>query len=275
MSRGAFARPSDVVMSRAMTLLEPLRRLTSPVVHGAELIPETRPLLFVGNHTLFGVLDVPFLFAELWDRKRIFLRSLGDHAHFKIPGWRTFLSRFGSVDGTRENCAHLMREGECILVFPGGGREVAKRKGEQYKLIWKNRLGFARMAIQHRCTVVPFSAVGVEHAFEIVADADDLMRSPVGKVLRRLGVRDEIIPPLARPAGGAPVPVPQRLYFRFAPPIATDAYEGRHTDDARCLELRDRAQSAVQEGIDLLLAERAEDPARDLRVRLRAPRRTR
>ena len=46
-------------------------------------------------------------------------------------GWRDFLAGFGAVDGTRENCAALMREGESILVYPGGAREVFKRKSEK------------------------------------------------------------------------------------------------------------------------------------------------
>ena len=37
-----------------------------------------------------------------------------------------------------------MERGEAILVFPGGGREVMKRKDEDYVLIWKERLGFVR-----------------------------------------------------------------------------------------------------------------------------------
>jgi 1-acyl-sn-glycerol-3-phosphate acyltransferase len=248
--------------------MEPHRRVASPVFDGMEDVPDSRPLLFVGNHTLYGIFDIPFLFAELYERKGIFLRSLGDHGHFKVPGWRTFLSMFGTVDGTRETCARLMREGECILVFPGGGREVAKRKGERYKLIWKNRLGFARLAIEHGCTIVPFSAVGVEHAFDIVADADDIMRSPLGKLFRRLGIREDIIPPIVRPAGGAALAVPPRLYFRIAPPIRTDEYKGHHTDEATCRALRDRVQAAVQEGIDLLLEKRERDPDRSLTARL-------
>ncbi len=41
-----------------------------------------------------------------------------------------------------------MRRGELVMVFPGGAREVNKRKNERYKLV-ENRLGFARLAIQH------------------------------------------------------------------------------------------------------------------------------
>jgi hypothetical protein len=41
----------------------------------------------------------------------------------------------GVVLGTPEGCAELMVCGESIPVFPGGGREVCKRKGEKCELI--------------------------------------------------------------------------------------------------------------------------------------------
>ena len=173
-----------------MRLFVPWHWLTAPKSIGIEQVPDRGPLLFVGNHTIFGVLDAPMMFFELYTKRGIFLRSLGDHLHFRIPLWRDLLRRFGVVDGTRENCAQLMRAGESILVFPGGGREVAKRKGEKYKLIWKNRVGFARMAIRFGCPIVPFAAVGAEDAFDILLDANDLMASPLGAILERLGVRD-------------------------------------------------------------------------------------
>ena len=44
----------------------------APVVRGAENIPDgvvsDRACLFVGNHTLFGLYDLPFLMQELYLR---------------------------------------------------------------------------------------------------------------------------------------------------------------------------------------------------------------
>ena len=157
-------------LAAAHRLLAPLKQLFSPVFVDFDQIPETGPLLFVGNHTLFGVIDAPFLVAEIHLRRGVLVRSLGDHAHFQIPGWRDFLGHFGTVDGTRENCARLMKAGASILVFPGGAREVSKRKGQRYQLLWRERMGFARLAKAHECTIVPFSAVGVEDAFDILLD---------------------------------------------------------------------------------------------------------
>jgi hypothetical protein len=42
---------------------------------------------------------------------------------------------------------------------PGGAGEVFKGRGQDYKLLWKERLGFARMAIEFGYPIVPFAAV--------------------------------------------------------------------------------------------------------------------
>lgn len=48
------------------------RTLISPVIRGAENVPDgavkERGCLFVGNHTQFGLYDLPFLMYELYLR---------------------------------------------------------------------------------------------------------------------------------------------------------------------------------------------------------------
>lgn len=197
------------------------------------------------------------MWMHLWRERGIMLRALGDHAHFKIPVWRSLLSHFGVMDGTRENCARLMGAGEHLLVFPGGGREVSKRKGEKYKLIWKERLGFAHMAIDHGCRIVPFAAVGAEDMLDIVLDADELLAGPLGRVARRLGVRSDVVFPLVRGRGPLPIPRAERLYFHFGDPITPPAASDDPHGAARTL--RDQVKAAVQSGIDHLLGVQRED----------------
>ncbi len=265
-----FEPPPEREIRRLLALAAPWAWYTRPKVVGVENVPDdVRPLLFVGNHTLGGVLDAPLMFMALYRHKGIFLRSLGDHLHFKIPGWREGLGRWGVVDGTRENCAALMRDGECILVFPGGGREVAKRKGEKYQLVWKQRAGFARMAIEHGCTIVPFAAIGVEDALDVVFDADELMETPLGEPIRRLGMRTDVIPPIIRGIGPTMFPRPQRYYFQFRPAISTKDLSGKHTDDDTCWSLREQIKAEVECGIQELREIRERDPRRSFRTRMR------
>ena len=258
-----------VPMDELLRIATPLRRLLSPVAIGIEHVPREGAVLLTGNHTVYGVLDIPLLGLELYEKTGRLVRGLGDHVHFDLPLWRDLVHRFGGVRGTRENCAQLFERGEAVLLFPGGGREVMKHKNEKYKLIWKERIGFARLAIQYGVPIVPFASVGVEDMFEIVADAEDILRSPVGDVLRALGVtkqawfrQGEVLPPLTRGAGPAGLPRLERQYFLFGPPIDTKRFRGRHEDRDACLALRREVQTAVETQIGDLREVQAADPER-------------
>jgi len=250
-------------------MVEPIRRLLSPVAIGLENIPRDGAVLLTGNHTVFGLLDIPMFGLEILHHTGRRVRGLGDHIHYALPGWREMLTQLGMVRGTREECARLFREGHAVLVFPGGGREVMKRKGEAYRLIWKERIGFARLAIEHGVPIVPFAAVGVEDMFEIVSDADDILRSPVGDLLRRLGVTEqewfrhgEMIPPLARGKGPMGLPRIERQYFLVGEPIDVTPYAGRHDDRETCFALRSEVHAAIERQIGTLRELQAADPER-------------
>jgi 1-acyl-sn-glycerol-3-phosphate acyltransferase len=248
-------------------LLRPWELITDPVFYGTERLPRKGPALFVGNHTIFGLLDLPLLIMHVQRERGLFLRGLGDHAHFKVPLWGEFLRRFGAVDGTRENARELLSEGEPVLVLPGGGREVAKRKGERYELIWKQRMGFARLAIEAGCPVIPFGAVGAEETYDIVADADSAVMAPMRAAFERLTGRADILWPLARGFAGTPLPKPERFYFAFGEPIDTARYAQRHEDGRAVRGLRDRTKRAVEDCVEFLLEERKRDPDRNVAVR--------
>lgn len=263
-----WQRLDEQALRRARALLSPWEKLVDPVFSGLEHIPDDRPLLFVGNHTLFGVLDFPLMFFKLLESHDIHLRALGDRLHFKIPVWRDFLTRFGAAEGTPENCDSLMQAGECVLVFPGGAREVAKRRGETYQLVWKERAGFARHALRNGCTIVPFAAVGAEDMFHIVADADDYKASRVGALLKRIGVRDDVLMPLALPKR-LDVKTVERFYFRFMEPIPCPILHDANANlfDELAWELREQTRRRVEAGIQQLLEEREHDPLRRIPTR--------
>lgn len=251
-------------------LAAPLRAYHRPLFYGLENIDPKKPSLLVGNHTIFGMLDIPHLGSAIYRERGVMVRSLGDRAHFQIPGWGELLKSVGSVVGTRENCARLMQAGQHVLVFPGGGREVAKRKGEAYKLIWKERTGFARMAIEHGYPITPFASVGPEECYDILVDANDVMKSPIGKFLDRTGItkkflRDgELIFPVARGLGFTMIPRPERFYFWIGKPIDTRRFAGKHDDKEALLAIREETRAAVEGGIAKLLAIREKDPGRTL-----------
>lgn len=47
-------------------------------------------------------------------------------------------------------------------------REVVKKRGEEYKLFWKDTPDFVRLAARCGALVVPFAAVGADDAYDVV-----------------------------------------------------------------------------------------------------------
>jgi len=258
--------PSERDIEIAARFIDPWRRVVEPRYVGLENVPDDGPMLFVGNHTIFGAQDVPVMMLDLYREKGLKVRALGDHNHFRVPVWGDLLSRVGAVDGTRATCRALMRRGEPILVFPGGAREVNKRAGEDYKLIWKKRYGFVRLAIEHGYPIVPFAALGGDDNYQVLVDIDARVMRPLAALLERIGGEraKEVVPPLA--VG----PRLERFYFAFGEPIDTRRWSGRHEDERACRELRDEVRADVERLIESLLAERERDPGRDLPSRIAA-----
>ena len=111
------APPTESSLDRLVSLLEPLSRVIQPKLYGVDHLPADGSLL-VGNHTIYGLLDVPFMMAEVWKHRRLAIRGLGEHAHYAVPIWRDLLTAGGMVRGTRDNVRALMRGRQTILVFP-------------------------------------------------------------------------------------------------------------------------------------------------------------
>lgn len=237
----------------------------SPQYFGLENVDRSRPALYVSNHTIYGSLDSPLVYEKLYKDKGIVLRSLGDQFHFDVPLWRDFLADSGTVLGTRENCARLMETGEHILVYPGGGREVAKRKGEEYKLTWKTRTGFAHMAMKYQYPIIPVAALGADDAYDVVFDAYDLMQNPLGRwLLGKKPVADklrdgDVFMPLARGIGPTLIPRPEKFYFSFGTPISPAAFKGQENDREMQWQLRKQVMEALEGELDMLKAIRAQD----------------
>jgi 1-acyl-sn-glycerol-3-phosphate acyltransferase len=246
-------------------MLRVLRWYFAPEFLHLERASERRPTLFVGNHSLYNVFDA-MLFADALYRERgILLRSLADRLHFAFPVWRDVIAQQGGVLGNRENCAALMRRGENILVFPGGAREIFKRKGEAYRLIWKERFGFVRLAIEHGYTITPYATVGAEESYSVLADAGDYLRSPLGRYLVSSGLAarhlrgGEELPPLVRGLGPTALPRPERMYFLVGRPIDTRPYRGLHEDPATLHAVRDRVARQLRRQISEARRYRARD----------------
>lgn len=258
-----FTPPPAAELSRR---LRGLRRWFDPRFYGLENVRPDAPSLFVGNHTIYGVIDSPLFYAGLYEKTGVYPRSLGDDYHFSVPGWGDMLRKYGSVPGSRENCAALMEAGQNVLVFPGGAREVAKRKGEENSLTWKNRTGFAAMAIRYQYPIQPFASLGPDDSLTILFDGDDFRESFIGRRLLRNEkvanfLRDgDIFMPVARGIGLTGIPRPERFYFKIGKPISTKEFAGKENNKSAQWELRERVADSIECMIGELKEIRAAEP---------------
>lgn len=292
---------SDPEFDSAVESLRPLRELVSPLVTGGEFLeslvpsppslslsssssppspsPNRAPLLFVSNHSRYGIYDLVFVLAELYARG-IRARGLAHKNHFDTgyPLGPIF-KRFGAVAASPRSAFRLLAEGEAVLLFPGGAAEVNKGKGQDYKLLWKREADFVRLAARFPgCRIVPFAAVGAEEAYDVIADQSELLSNPLLGPLARaalgsLGLEaEEALLPLAAlpftgglvPALPVPLPRPERLYFEFCEPI--DAAEMVRSSGPE--EAYARVRAEVEGAIERQRAVRASDPLRPTSARL-------
>jgi 1-acyl-sn-glycerol-3-phosphate acyltransferase len=252
----AEAHIPDLPPEAALNLLskgvDQFARITRPKFYGLDNITDER-VFFVGNHTVYGLLDVGFMLQGLYKHKGIVVRSLGDFKHWSIPGWGQIATATGGVPGTPANLTELMRRGDPVLVFPGGAREANKRRGEKYQLIWKERIGFAKLAIENDYPIIPFAGVGAEEMYDIVLDDSNRVHRLASSGFRR--VTGMPIPSIVRGIGPTMIPRPTRLYFWFGKPI--DSSQFRRDDfEAGARELRDVVRDEVAGGIKFLREER-------------------
>lgn len=257
-----FTPPPLSTVERALKLQS---MYFDPHFYGLDNVDSEVPALYVGNHTIYGSLDAPLIYSTLYREKNIVLRSLGDSFHWKVPFWGKLMTEGGAVEGNRENCSRLMEAGEHVLVFPGGGREVAKRKGEEYKLTWKTRTGFAYMAIKYQYPIIPIASVGADDAYKVVYDAYDFQGSLLGKLLMKNKTVQEqlrggdVFMPLSKGVGITPIPRPERFYFSFGEPIDTTEYKGQENNLEVQWKLRKRVMDALESEIATLMSIRDKD----------------
>jgi 1-acyl-sn-glycerol-3-phosphate acyltransferase len=241
----------------------PLIDLYRPYVDRLHHLPRDGRLLLVGNHTQFGAegLLIPLLVRRAIGTR---VRPLTDKNFGRMGGLPgDLLAAAGAVVGAPETARELMVHDEPILVFPGGGREIAKFKGEEYTLRWQGRTGFARLAVEYSYPIVPVGLVGGDDVYRSMTTREGRWGRLSQSLTERLSGRGDMAMPLMRGIGPTLIPRPQRMYLRFGNPIDT-AKPARISEEKWACTVKQNTQQSLEQILADLQEIRGSDPYREL-----------
>ncbi|MGE3974682.1 MAG: lysophospholipid acyltransferase family protein [Bdellovibrionales bacterium] len=201
-------------------------------VHGMHHIPLDRPALLVFYHGLIPI-DAWYFGLHFYLEKKVLIRALGDRWLFRTPGLSWICRAVGAIPGDPKIAAALLKNGALVGVSPGGVREAIKGMSNNYKLVWGDRMGFAKVATEAQVDVIPVFTENIDETY-IAPYAEH----PIFQSLYHM-TRLPLVPILS--LFGLPFPVKLRTWV--GEPIRFDP-------DRSVEELRDLTAQALNELIE-------------------------
>jgi len=260
---------------RIVNLMEVYGRYFDSEVRGSDRFPESGPVLVVGNHSgLNSEPDTPALMTA-WYRKRGFeypLTVLSFDPIFAIPKAKSFFRRLGQVPASAGNAEAVLASGASVLVYPGGGYEIARPWTERNRVCLAGRKGFIKLALRTGAPVVPVVGHG-GHSTSIVLTRGE----GIAKALGLNKLRFDVMPiAFALPWGvvlgpiPALIPLPAKVTVQVCEPLDWSHLGPDDADNPDVLEQCYReVETIMQQTLDALVEENPFPLARRLGKLLR------
>lgn len=112
---------------------------------GIENIPQNEPVLFVYYHGAIPI-DIYYFISKILLLNSRLIHTVADRFLFKCPGWSIISDVLKVIPGTVQTCSAILKEGNMLAISPGGVYE-AQFGDSYYQLMWKKRVGFAKVAL--------------------------------------------------------------------------------------------------------------------------------
>ncbi len=150
-------------LSKVVPLMETYGRYFDSEVRDVERLPDSGPVLLVGNHSGPNCdPDTPALMAA-WYRKNGVdnpLVVLSFDLIFSVPGARDFFRRLAQVPANQRNGEAALDRGAAVLVYPGGLEDAARPWTERNRVELAGRKGFIKLALRKQVPVIPVVSHG-------------------------------------------------------------------------------------------------------------------
>ena len=125
-------------------------------------IPETGPVLLVGNHSGGNLTPDSTVFTLAFYTYFGVERRFHTLAHNLVLASPVgpLLRRYGTVAASHENARKALDAGAAVLVYPGGDWEVHRPSWQSSRVDFAGRKGFIRLALEADVPIVPVVAIG-------------------------------------------------------------------------------------------------------------------
>jgi len=134
-------------------------------VEGLEHLDVREARLIAGYHGRPLAFDMCMLTVALYDRLGYLPHGTLHRGVQYVPPMRWLAHELGFVITDGEELAAAVRRGEHIMVTPGGGEEGCRRFDDAYRVHWRDRVGYVRLAVKYGLKIVPVGAAGADSGY--------------------------------------------------------------------------------------------------------------
>lgn len=228
---------NDYLLSQLEVFLPLLRAYFRYEVKGIENVPGEGRAVLVSNHGILPV-DGFLLIYAIKEALGRWPRGLTDRRIFRIPVVRQFFMDLGIVLANPRTGRALLKREEIVFIMPGGAREAFKSHGERYRLMWKRRKGFVRLAIQTGAPIIPAVCIGIDETYHVFFEGYSLSEKLFGK---------GTFFPISLPVGLGPLPLPVKLTHYIGKPIRFRYKPEDSKDEQKVSRLHRRVMKSMEE----------------------------
>ncbi len=227
-------------------------------VRGLGNIPETGPVLLVGNHSGGNLTPDTTVFTLAFYAYFGVERPFYQLAHnlvLSLPGLGA-LRKYGTVAASPDNASKALESGAALLVYPGGDYEVHRPSWERHKVDFDGRKGFIRLALAQDIPIVPVVSAGGQETALFLTRGEGLARAlGLDRAFRLKVLPISLALPWGLNVGDmlGHIPLPAKITVEALPPIHLRDEFGPDPD---LDEVYDHVMRVMQETLDALGSER-------------------
>jgi 1-acyl-sn-glycerol-3-phosphate acyltransferase len=227
-------------------------------VRGLGNIPDSGPVLLVGNHSGGNMTPDTTVFTLAFNTYFGVERSFYQLAHNLVLSMPALaqLRKFGTVAASPENARKALDSGAALLVYPGGDYEVHRPSWHRNRVDFGGRKGFIRLALEQDVPIVPVVSIGGQETALFLSRGGrlaELLR--LDKLFRLKVLPISLALPWGLNVGDmlGHVPLPAKITIETLPAIDVRAEFGQDPDIE---EVYDHLIRLMQDTLDALAAER-------------------